>query len=274
MAQNKSLGVCVLLSCMHQKDDSIVERTNIQTDVVVINQCDEERIIERVLVNKKGRACNVLFICTKERGLSRSRNMGIRYATQPICLLCDDDEVLDDNYEEKILRAYSEHIDEACILFMVERKDCEIPKKYPATPRKVGLIQILQSSSVQITFCPEIIVHNNIMFDTQLGSGTGNGGGEENKFLLDIRREHLSIYYVPVNIGAVLTGNSMWFTGYTTQYLINLGWSSRRSLGSVLGLAYILLFWVRHYDVISKEQPALKGVSFLFKGYFETRAEK
>lgn len=269
--ERNGLGVCVLMSCMYQKDDSIVERTNIQTDVVVINQCDEEKVAERFLINNKGRECLVRFICTRERGLSRSRNMAINYATQPICLICDDDELLENDYEEKILQAYSDNPEMDCILFMIDRRDRDIPKIYPSVAGPVGLKQILQSSSVQITFCHNPVTQLGITFDTMLGSGSGNGGGEENKFLLDIRRYRLKIYYVPVKIGAVMSGNSQWFSGFTEQYMRNRGWSSRRSLGSFWGFVYTIVFWLRHKKLISKELPAIKGLFFLMQGYYEKR---
>lgn len=268
------MGVCVLLSCMHQKDDSIVERTNIQTDVVIVNQCDEDSQTERCFKNRKGRKCHVMFINTTERGLSRSRNLAIRHATQPICLLCDDDEFLETDYEEKIQQAYLDNAGMGCILFMINRNDLPTPKVYPATARRVGFKQMMQSSSVQITFLHEKIKHYGILFDTMLGSGTGNGAGEENKFLLDIKRKKIGVYYVPQTIGTVLPGNSLWFNGLTDKYMRNQGWSSRRFLGNVKGMFYILFFWFRHIDMIKKEMPVLKGLKCLMQGFFETRVEK
>ena len=34
----RTLSVNVLISCMHQKDTSIIERTGIQTDVIVVKK--------------------------------------------------------------------------------------------------------------------------------------------------------------------------------------------------------------------------------------------
>ena len=75
----------ILISCMHQKDASIIERTGVQSDVVVINQCDHNSIEEFDFINRKGEKCHAKFICTTERGLSRSSNMAIRYAEGDIC---------------------------------------------------------------------------------------------------------------------------------------------------------------------------------------------
>lgn len=37
------MNLVILLSCMNQ-DKSIIQKSNIQTDIVVINQCDENNV--------------------------------------------------------------------------------------------------------------------------------------------------------------------------------------------------------------------------------------
>ena len=71
------MTLTLLIACIHEKDTSIIERSNVQTDVVVVNQCDHDSVEEFDFVNKKGRTCLAKFICTTERGLSRSRNMAL-----------------------------------------------------------------------------------------------------------------------------------------------------------------------------------------------------
>ena len=60
----------ILLSCMHQEDMSIIEKSRITGDVLIINQTDEEKE-----VSGKTKHGTARMICTRERGLSRSRNM-------------------------------------------------------------------------------------------------------------------------------------------------------------------------------------------------------
>lgn len=38
------MNIEVLISCMYQNDSSIISRSNIQSDVIVINQCDNNSI--------------------------------------------------------------------------------------------------------------------------------------------------------------------------------------------------------------------------------------
>lgn len=265
-------SVCVLLSCMNQNDcRSLLQDTNVQTSAVVVNQTDNDSVEQFTFVNKKGEECNVRIINTTERGLSRSRNMAIKNATGDICLLCDDDERLEDDYCEKIQRAYQIHPKESVVVFTIERRDMDSPKIYPPNEQYVNFKQLLQTSSVQITFKKDFIVDANILFDIMLGSGTGNGAGEEIKFLMDCKKAGVKIYYVPVSIGAVLSGNSTWFKGFTPEYMKNLGWSSRRSLGNVLGFAYILIFGLRHKKQYSENMNAFKAYIYLLKGFFENR---
>lgn len=230
----------ILISCMHQADASIIERSNVQSDVVVVNQCDRDSVEEFDFVNKKGRTCHAKFICTTERGLSKSRNMAIRNAWGDVCQICDDDEWLADDGEEVILRAYEENPDAALIAFSLIRKD--IVKTYPVGKRTLGFIQILKFSSLQVTFSRNLLGENDIWFDEKMGSGTGNGGGEENKLMLDCRRKGLRMFYYPDAIATILPGTSNWFHGYDKQYMENFGWSSRRILGSITGLLYIV-YW-------------------------------
>ena len=76
------MTVQVLISCMHQKDAGIIRRSNIQSDVVVINQCNENRREDFTFRNRKGEECKAIVIYTTERGLSRSRNMnGFNFLT-------------------------------------------------------------------------------------------------------------------------------------------------------------------------------------------------
>ena len=265
------MRLVVLISCMNQSDFGIVTRSKLQTDAVIINQCDKDCVDELDFVNSKNEKCHVKMISTTERGLSRSRNLAIENSWGDICLICDDDEVLSEGYEDTILSAYNTYKDYECITFHVVRKDRPFSSKQIGNVRHVGFKGIMQTSSVQITFRRETIVGENIKFDVKLGSGTGNGSGEENKFLLDIRRKSIKILYYPQTIATVLPGESLWFKGFNDVYMRNLGWSSRRSLGSILGFIYISYFGLKHINLYRSEISPLCAFSNLFKGYFEQR---
>lgn len=259
------MKLCVLLSCMHQTDVSIVEKSNIQTDAIVVNQCNMEKIETFSFLNKKGKMCQVMFINTTERGLSKSRNMAIKNCDADICLLADDDGYFTDDYEEKIISAYRTHPEAGVIAFSLIRNDLVGGKSYPTVEKRLGFKQIFSTSSLQLAFKRTI----NVYFDEKMGSGTGNGGGEDNKFLFDARRKGVKMWYCPLVIATINPGESKWFKGYTEQYFINHGWASRRILGGAFSFVYCIYYIFRMRSIA--ELSFGKLVKSEFTGWFTKR---
>ena len=244
----------VLISCMNETDTSIVARSNIQSDAVVVNQCDTDSVIEYDFTNKNGKVCHVKFINTSERGLSRSRNMAIANAWGDICLLCDDDEQFEDNYCEIIENAYVNYPDTALATFNFNYQGK------------------LRTSSIQISFRRDVLIRNSIKFDEKMGSGTGNGSGEEIKFQNDFRKKGLLCLSHPYSIVTLQeNNNSSWFKGYTFAYFENFGWSTRRTLGNFWGFSYLVYFAFYHRRLYQKELSVIAVVKAMFKGYRSKR---
>ena len=260
------LKIVVLISCMFQDNEDIIRKSNVQTDVIVINQCDKDEVKEFYFQNRRGVKCHAKFINTTERGLSRSRNMAIKNAWGDICYICDDDEILEDDFEEIVARTYGMY-NQDVIIFAVNRKD----HNYPSVEQKVSIRQILRTSSVQTTFKRLSIISKNIVFDELMGSGTGNGAGEENKFLMDCRRAGLNIYYIPKVISTVTSEASQWFDGFTEKYFVDTGWAAKRILGAPIAFLY-LVYWSfirsRSFDISFSKLTILK---LFLKGFFDKR---
>lgn len=256
---------------MHEKDHGIVERTNVQTDAVVVNQCDEDKVEEYTFTNKKGSECKVVFVNTTERGLSKSRNMAIRYAKDAdVCLICDDDEVLEDHYENIITNAFlreGKPVDLAAFSFnrpggRGRLADCEL---------KMGVKEICKTSSVELAFRRKSIIDAGIVFDEKMGSGTGNGGGEDTKFMMDCKRKKLNMRYYPQVIGTLLESESQWFNGWDKKLMLDSGWTDRREFGFALGYVHIMYTWLHHYIDYKKNMNPFQAFFYLNKGFFQKR---
>ncbi len=262
----------LLISCMHQHDKSILERSNVQSDVVVINQCDSDKVEEFDFVNKFGQTKHCIFVSTTERGLSRSRNMAIAYAPDDaICKVCDDDETFADDVEKKVLCAYTRHPDAALIAFSMIRADKKLGKVYPQKDMTLSFTRIIKTTSVEMTFNKRRVADLGVTFDIKMGSGTGNGGGEENKFMLDIRRDGGHLYYAPECIGTVNPAESHWFTGYNEETIKSYGWAARRSMGNIVGFLYSN-YWALTHRRLYKGNLSLCGAyKAIMSGFFEKR---
>ena len=113
----------VLISCMNQKDTSIVQKSKVAGDVLIINQCEKEAQEQIYKGNQR-----IRMVSTKQRGLSNSRNLAIHLSDRDICLLCDDDEVFEEDYESIVLESFEKLMDADLIAFDVIHKETRDPE--------------------------------------------------------------------------------------------------------------------------------------------------
>lgn len=226
----------ILLSCMHQTDDSLVDTSHITGDVLIVNQCDREGMAEYPTPRGVAR-----MYFTTQRGLTKSRNMAIANSRGDICLLCDDDEVFEPDYEEKILEAYGTMPQADVIIFKMRGRTPSFPDKI----RRLRFPLTMKVSSWQISFRRQRMINSGIRFDELLGAGTGNGAEEELKFLLECQRRGLKIFYVPQEIATVAQETSTWFRGFDARFFENRGATTRYILGRPLALAYGAYYVIR-----------------------------
>lgn len=256
----------VLISCMNQADAAIIRRTKVQSNVLVVNQCSVNKEESFTFQNSREELCTANIFYTTERGLSRSRNMAVYKAKSDICLVCDDDETLEDDYVQTIVSAFEQNPTMDILTFKVHS-----PRKlsYPSHRKKVGYIEAMKTVSWQIAFRRERIVEKGIRFDEKMGSGTGNGGGEENKFLFDCIKKGLKIQYIPEWIASVAQTESQWFKGFTNEFFYNKGWTNRRLLGLPLAWCYIIYFSIMRRNKYRKDNTFFNALYYQFKGTFK-----
>ena len=139
----------ILMSCMHQSDDALIQKSKITGSAVVINQCQREGFAQYG---------KVAMYDTTERGLTRSRNMAISKSEADICLLSDDDEEFVADYEQKILTAYERLPQADVIIFkMVNR-----PAAFPDKVMELKFPKTMHVSSWQISFRRESLLRTGV----------------------------------------------------------------------------------------------------------------
>lgn len=203
----------VLISTMNQKDIySLISKMNIQTDAVVINQCERESYEEIVYKEKKIR----IFNCA-ERGLSKSRNKAIKESKADICIIADDDMTYVDNYEEIIKKAYKKYEMADMIAFYVSSENPNNIKP-KLIEGKLGPLKSFKIQSVQLTFKRRKIKEKKIRFDENFGAGLDLYMGEENIFIFDCIKSGLNLYSYPIEFARLDNRESTWFKGYDEKY--------------------------------------------------------
>ncbi len=247
----------VLISCMNQKDTSIVQRSKLSGDVLIINQCEKE-VQEQIYIGNQ----RIRMVSTKQHGLSNSRNLAIHLSDRDICLLCDDDEVFEEDYISIIVTSFEELEDADIIAFDVNYKMTRLKPKL----QKVCWLNSLKLSSVQLAFRRERIIEKKIYFDSNMGAGSGNGCGEENKFLWDSLKNGLCIYYVPKTIASLSQGDSSWFNAYDETFFYQRGAATRYMMGFFLSILYGIYYLAVKYMLYRRNISLLHAFVALFKG--------
>lgn len=238
MSDNKTTFE-ILMSCMNQKDFSLVRQSNITTDCLVINQCDEESTKDEIIDGKHHR-----MIFSQQRGLSKSRNLALRNSDADIVLFADDDEKFEDDAEKSVVTAFRE-LNADIIAFDVYNYEKGLKKEI----HKLHLLETLKISSVQIACKRGSLETAGIRFDENLGAGTPNGAGEENKFLWDAYKAGLKIYYYPAYIASLNTDNSTWFEGYTKDFFYKRGKVTAYFMGNAWAFIYAMYFVFAKYRI-------------------------
>ena len=252
----------ILLSCMHQRDDALIRQSQLTGDVVVINQCNQEAYAEYSTEDGI-----VRFFSTRQRGLTKSRNMAIGKSQADICMLCDDDEVFVPDYEKKILAAYESLPQADVIIFkMVNR-----PPSFEDKVMRLRFPKTMKVSSWQISFRRQRLLDTGVRFDELLGAGTGNGAEEELKFLRDCEKAGLTIYYVPEEIASVGQEVSTWFSGFTEMFFENRGATTRYILGPGMASVYAVYYVVRKQGLYRGQITPWDALRATFRGIQENK---
>lgn len=228
-----------MLSTMHQGDFSIISKSNLQSDSVIINQTNYSSKI--FLKNEE---FNICWVNSTERGLSRSRNTAMEMIDKGICIVLDDDEVLLEKYSDIITSVYDKYRDYDVILFKIIHNLSPLKKKYPNKVSNINLLDSLKFSSVEITFDLESILAKGISFDEDFGAGAKYCLGEDNIFLSDCIKSGLKILFYPVYISELLPSVSTWYKGLNKEYYLSKGAAFRR-ISLFLCLPLIIIFSIR-----------------------------
>ena len=170
---------------MHLEDYTYINSLNITSDCVVINQCDKK--MEKHIIDN-GR--DIYYIETRERGLSKSRNMAINNSCADYLLIADDDEIFVDNYIQLISKSIDENPYYSIYRFKIEGIEKEF-KQYPKKNIKIGFLKALKVSSVEIVIDRKCLLKNKIKFNELIGCGTDFLMGAESAFLYSCLREKM-----------------------------------------------------------------------------------
>ena len=207
------MSVQVLVAAMNQTDHSLLDRLNIQSDVIVGNQCDRNYIESFEWNGYKAQYLNF-----SERGVGLNRNNALMRADGDICLFADDDMRYVDGYAYLIEKAFQELPGADVIIFNINGRS-KIKKR-----ARVNRFNYLRYGTARIAIKLSSIKKNGIYFNQCFGGGTEHCHGEDNLFLTACLDKKLRIYSVPITIATLQNvRESTWDNGDVDRYLRDQG---------------------------------------------------
>lgn len=211
------LNVQVLVAAMNQTDHSLLKKMNIESDVIVGNQCNYNSIDEF-----EYHGFNVKYLNFNEKGVGLNRNNSLMRATGDICLLADDDMIYEKDYVEIVTNAFYENPTADVIIFNLIEVN---PRRFVIKKKtKINYFNYMRYGTARIAIRLKSIKENAIYFNQCFGGGTEHCHGEDTLFLTECLKKKLNIIAIPEYI-ATLTEErkSTWENVLADKYLSDQG---------------------------------------------------
>ena len=258
----------LLVSTMNQHDHKLLEKMNINSDAIIVNQCDRNKFEE---FEYKGNKIKLLSF--PERGVGLSRNNALMRATADVCLFADDDVKYVDNYKEMVCKAFKEITDADIIVFNVPSTNPDRPSPQINKRSRVRWYNCLRYGTFTIAIRNESIKIKNISFHLLFGGGARYGSGEDAIFIFECVKKGLKIYADPTIIGYVSHEDSSWFDGYKDKYFFDKG-VLYAYLSNRWAKLLCLQFVLRHRRMFSNDKSWIEAFQLMSKGIKEIKGKR
>lgn len=253
------MRVEVLASVMHEEPEALIRRMRLDSDAVVINQCD--RLDYREIEENGHR---IRFYSFPDRGVGKSRNEAILRADGDICLFSDADLVYEPGYADAVAAEFVRNPDADMILFNVAVEESR--RTYHITERKrVHWYNCGRYGAVSFAVRRDSLLASGVMFSLLFGGGAKYGSGEDSLFLKEFMDKGFSVYTAPVTIAREEAGESTWFKGYNEKFFRDKGVLYRFLYGR-LAWAMGLRFLLAHRKALCADVPLGQAYRWMREG--------
>lgn len=256
------MRVQVLASVMNEEAHGLIRRMRLESDAVVINQCDRLGCEE---IRHEGHL--VRFFSFPDRGVGRSRNEAILRADGDICVFSDADIVYEPGYAEAIAAEFLQNSDADMILFNVTVE--EERRTYHITQRKrVRWYNCGRYGAVSFAVRRDSLLASGVTFSLLFGGGAKYSNGEDSLFLKEFMDKGYSVYTAPVTIAREEPGGSTWFAGYNEKFFHDRGVLYRRLYGGWCKAMALRFLWA-HRGKVCAEVPLGQAYRWMRAGMRE-----
>lgn len=252
----------VLVATMNQTDHSLLERMNIQTDAVVVNQADRDSI--EVFTHREHK---IKWINMSSRGVGLSRNTALMNASADIVLFADDDLTYNAQYGAQVLQAFTDNMDADVVCFNINLVNSSKNiggHRHNKENRRLRVHNSMRYGACLIAARRKALLRERISFSLLFGGGAEFNSGEDSIFIKDCLDAGLRLYSNTFFLGDVDDSQSSWYTGINDRFFVERG----MALASAFPRAYLLIFLYYSYKFrrLDRSYTSTKILSLMLEG--------
>lgn len=174
------------------KNISYPEQNDTREVIVLVQNPNEESYVFNIPKTK--------LVELKSRGVAKSRNAALKYASGKYLIFADDDITFDENGITKLVEYFEAHPECAIIMAQTSDETGALRKEYPAKAHKLTPFNSAKAATYEMMVRVEAIRAAGIQFDENFGAGVDNFLGDEYIFIADALKQGLQGMYLPIRV--------------------------------------------------------------------------
>lgn len=214
-------SIQVLVSTMNQQDYSLLDKMNIQSDAIVINQANRDGL---EIFEYKGHW--IKWINMSQRGIGISRNTALMNSSADIILFADDDIEYVDRYVENVVNAFADYSSADVICFNINLVNSSKNiggHRNNTKNKKLHFYNSMRYGATLIAARRKILWRERIYFSLLFGGGAEFSSGEDSLFIKDCHNSKLQVYSNVFCLGNVDDSKSSWYKGIDDKFFEDRG---------------------------------------------------
>lgn len=136
----------------------------------------------------------------KSRGVAKSRNAALKYASGKYLIFGDDDITFDEAGILELVSYFESHPECSIILAQTSDETGELRKTYPKQTHKLSRLNSAKAATYEMMVRLDSIRAAGITFDENFGAGAENYLGDEYIFIADALKKGLKGQFLPVRV--------------------------------------------------------------------------
>lgn len=254
----------VLAAAVEKEAGVLVKSMNLETDAIIVNQCDRCFYEEFEYKGKSVRCFSM-----KERGVGLNRNTALLHANGDIVLFSDEDIRFHSGYEERVLKAFEKNPDADLITFnfKVDERRATYRNR---EERRIRWYNYGRYPTYSVAAKLEVLRKCNVSFSLLFGGGAKYSNGEDSLFLHDCLKKGMHLYTSTEEIGEEIYRESTWFKGYNEKFFVDRGVLYLHLYGK-MAKVFALRFLITHRGEMCREISVKEAYGLMKKGIAEGR---